>query len=58
MYREIQTKMTLRFHPIPDRMAEFKNSSDGMDVEQRKCFSIAGRNANLNNYNGNQFGSS
>jgi hypothetical protein len=60
--REMQIKMTPRFHLTPIRTAKIKkNSSEtahpGEDVEQGEYSSIDGRNENLNNFFGNQFDS-
>jgi hypothetical protein len=57
--REMQIKMTMRFHLTPLRMAKIENSGDS--TCQRGCgkeehSSIAGGIANLYNYSGNQPG--
>jgi hypothetical protein len=62
--REMQIKMTLRFHLTPVRIANIKTSKPqltthaGEDVEKEEHSSIAGGTANLYNHSGNQTGGS
>ena len=56
--REMQIKMTLRFHLIPIRMAKIKNTSKihaGKDVKQGQS-SSAGGIENWYNHSGKQSG--
>jgi len=56
MIKEMQIKMTLRFHTTPIRMAKIKTSGDNtccLDVEKNEHSSIAGGIANWHNYSGN-----
>ena len=56
--RKIQTKMTLRFHLTPVRMAKIKTQVTAYAreaVEQGEDSSISGRSANMYNYFGNQY---
>jgi hypothetical protein len=56
--REMQIKMTLKFHLIPIRMAKIKATHVGEDVEKEEHSSIAGGIANWYNHSGNQSGGS
>ena len=59
--REMQIKITLRFHLTPVRMAKIKlqvTADAGEDVEKEKHSSIVGRIASLYNPSGNQSGGS
>jgi hypothetical protein len=59
--REIQIKMTLKFHLTPVRMAKIQThmtADAGQDVEKEEHFSIAGRIENWYNQSGNQSGGS
>jgi hypothetical protein len=61
LIREMQTKMTPRFHLTPIRMAKIKIQIIAYtckDVEKDECSSPDGGIANLYNYFGNQSGSS
>jgi hypothetical protein len=56
MTREMQIKMTLRFHLTPVRMARIKTSVDNTfreDVEKEEHSSIAGGIANWYTHSGN-----
>jgi rare lipoprotein A (peptidoglycan hydrolase) len=56
--REMQIKMTLRFHLTPGRMAKIKKSQvtadTGEDVEKEEHSSIADGIASWYNHSGNQ----
>ena len=59
--REMQIKITLRFHLTTVRMAKVKNSGDsryGKVVEKEEHSSTAGGIASWYNHSGNQSGSS
>ena len=59
--REMQIKMTLRFHLTPIRMNRSKlqvTTHVGEDVEKEEHSSIAGGIANCDNHSGNQSGGS
>ena len=51
--REMQTKMILRLHFTPIRMAKLKNSDVGKHVEKEEHSSIVGGIANWYNHSGN-----
>jgi hypothetical protein len=55
--REIQIKMTTRFHLTPVRMDKTKTQDAGEDVEKEEHSSIAGEFVNLDNHSGNKSGS-
>jgi hypothetical protein len=47
--KEVQTKVTLRFHLTPVRMATINNTTTtnaGEDVGERSFYTIVGRNVN------------
>ena len=54
--REMQIKMTLRFHLIPVRMAKIKTTHVREEVEKEEHPFIAGEIANWYNHSGNQSG--
>ena len=57
--KEMQIKMTLRFHLTANKMTKIKTSGHnyvGEDAEKEEHSSIAGRIANLYNHSGNQCG--
>jgi rare lipoprotein A (peptidoglycan hydrolase) len=60
--REMQIKITLRFHLTPVRMAKIKKTQvtahAGENVEKEEHSSIASGIASWYNHSGNQFGSS
>jgi len=59
--REMQIKITLRFHLTPVRMTKLKpqvTADAGEDVEKEEHSSIAGGIANWYNHSGNQSGGS
>ena len=59
--REMQIKITLRFHLIPVRMAKIKTQVTGdigEDVEKEDPSSTAGETVNWYNHSGNQSGDS
>jgi hypothetical protein len=57
--REIQIKMTLRFHLTLGRMARLNNTNDSLcwrNVEQREYSPVASGNAMLDSQIGSQYG--